>query len=305
MQKFKFNARTIFAVLMATAVLSFSSCKQGAQKESAEGGEKGAANKSEQVHILYPNWAEGIAFTNLAKAALEDKGYDVKITPLEPGPIYATLAKGDADLMLDAWLPHTHGDYWEEYGDKMTKIGESFSGGTTGLVVPQYVEVNSISELNDNVDKFDGKIIGIGSGAGIHRNTEKAIEEYGLDYQQVTSSGPAMMASLKRSYDKQEPIIITGWKPHHMWADYDLKYLEDPKGVYPKDVCAIVTRTGFGNDFPVLKEFFGNFNLSETELYNLMDAIEKGDDELEAAKTWYQDHKVMVESWMPEELKAE
>jgi ABC-type proline/glycine betaine transport system substrate-binding protein len=36
-----------------------------------------------------------------------------------------------------------------------------------------------------------------------------------------------------------------------------------------------------------------------------MDAIEKGDDELEAAKTWYQDHKVMVESWMPEELKAE
>ena len=305
MQKFKFNARTIFAVLMATAVLSFSSCKQGAQKESAEGGEKGAANKSEQVHILYPNWAEGIAFTNLAKAALEDKGYDVKITPLEPGPIYATLAKGDADLMLDAWLPHTHGDYWEEYGDKMTKIGESFSGGTTGLVVPQYVDVNSIAELNDNVDMFDGKIIGIGSGAGIHRNTEKAIEEYALDYQQANSSGPAMMASLKRSYDRQEPIIITGWKPHHMWADYDLKYLEDPKGVYPKDVCAIVTRTGFGDDFPVLKEFFGNFNLSETELYNLMDAIEKGDDELEAAKTWYQDHKVMVESWMPEELKAE
>ncbi|HKL38033.1 MAG TPA: glycine betaine ABC transporter substrate-binding protein [Bacteroidales bacterium] len=305
MQKFKFNAKTIFAVLMATAVLSFSSCKQGGQKEESAEREEGAANKSEQVQILYPNWAEGIAFTHLAKAALEEKGYDVKITPLEPGPIYATLAKGDADLMLDAWLPHTHGDYWEEYGDQMNKIGESFSGGTTGLVVPQYVELNSITELNDNVDKFDGKIIGIGSGAGIHRNTEKAIEEYGLDYKQVTSSGPAMMASLKRSYGKEEPIIITGWKPHHMWADYDLKYLEDPKEVFPKDVCAIVSRTGFSDDFPVLQKFFSNFNLSETELYNLMDAIEKGDDELEAAKTWYQNHKVLVESWMPEELKAE
>lgn len=305
MQKFKFNAKTIFAVLMATAVLSFSSCKQGGQKQSAEQ-EKGAANKSEQVQILYPNWAEGIAFTNLAKAALEDVGYDVKMTPLEPGPIYATLAKGDADLMLDAWLPHTHSDYWEEYGDQMNKIGESFSGGTTGLVVPQYVDfVESIDELNEYTDRFDGKIIGIGSGAGIHRNTEKAIEEYGLDYKQVTSSGPAMMASLKRAYDKEEPIIITGWKPHHMWMDYDLKYLKDPKEVYPKDVCAIVTRKGFESDFPVLQNFFTNFNLNESQLYDLMDAIEKADDELTAAKQWYQENKDLVQGWMPEKMMAE
>ncbi len=301
MQKLSINFKTLFAVLIGAAVLSFTACKQGAKKEGEEA--KGAANKEQQVKILYPNWAEGIAFTNLAKAALEDKGYDVKITPLEPGPIYASIAKGDADLFLDAWLPHTHSDYWEEYGDNLKKIGESFSGGTTGLVVPQYVDIDSIPQLNDHVKKFDGKIIGIGSGAGIHRNTEKAIKEYGLDFKQVTSSGPAMMASLKRSYDKQEPIIITGWKPHHMWADYDLKYLKDPKEIYPKDVCAIVTRTGFKKDFPVLHEFFTNFNLEETQLYNLMDAIEKGDDEVVAAKEWYMSHKVLVESWMPEELK--
>src|SRR6056297_4049865 len=163
MQKFKFNAKTIFAVLMATAVLSFSSCKQGGQKEESAEREEGAANKSAQVSILYPNWAEGIAFTHLAKAVLDEEGYDVKITPLEPGPIYASLAKGDADLMLDAWLPHTHSDYWEKFGDDLVKIGESFSGGTTGLVVPQYVDMNSITEMNDNKEKFDSKIIGIGS----------------------------------------------------------------------------------------------------------------------------------------------
>jgi glycine betaine/proline transport system substrate-binding protein len=301
MQKLKLNLKTTLAVLLGAAVLSFTACKQSPKK--GEEGKADKAGKTEQLKILYPNWAEGIAFTNLAKAALEEKGYDVKITPLEPGPIYAALAKGDGDLMLDAWLPHTHSDYWDKFGDKLVKIGESFSGGTTGLVVPQYVDVNSITELNDNKDKFDGKITGIGSGAGIHRNTEKAIKEYDLDYKQITSSGSAMMASLKRAYDKQEPIIITGWKPHHMWADYDLKYLKDPKNVYPKDVCAIVSRTGFKKDRPTLYKFFTNFNLKETQLYNLMDAIEKGDDELEAAKKWYKDHKVLVESWMPEEMK--
>lgn len=300
MRKLKFNLKTTLAVLLGAAVLSFTACKQGAEGEKE--GEK-LAEQSEQLKILYPNWAEGIAFTNLAKAALEDKGYDVKITPLEPGPIYASIAKGDAEVMMDAWLPHTHSDYWEEFGDQLDKIGESFSGGTTGMVVPQYVDVNSITELNDNVDKFDGKIIGIGSGAGIHRNTEKAIEEYGLDYKQVTSSGSAMMASLKRAYDKEEPIIITGWKPHFMWADYDLKYLEDPKDVYPKDVCAIVVRKGFQEDFPVAYKFFTNFNMKETQLYNLMDAIEKADDEYIAAKNWYNDHKVLVKSWMPEEMR--
>jgi len=289
MRKQKSLMQSIFSVFTAIALLTAVSCQQGSKKK--------------EISILYPNWAEGIAFTHLAQAALIDKGYEVKVTPLEPGPIYASIAKGDADIMMDAWLPHTHADYWEKFGDKLEKIGESFSGGTTGLVVPHYVNVNSITELNDHVELFDGKIIGIGSGAGIHRNTEKAVEEYGLEYEHITSSGPAMLASLKRAYDKNEPIIITGWKPHFMWAEYDLKYLEDPKGVYPADVCAIVTRLGFKEENPVLGEFFANFNLEEMQLYELMDAIDKADDPLEAAQKWYNENKVLVESWMPEEMK--
>jgi glycine betaine/proline transport system substrate-binding protein len=88
-----------------------------------------------------------------------------------------------------------------------------------------------------------------------------------------------------------------------MWADYDLKYLKDPKEIYPKDVCAIIARKGLKKDFPTAYKFFTNFNLKETQLYNLMDAIDKGEDELEAAKKWYKDHKVLVESWMPEKMK--
>lgn len=295
MQKLTMNLRTLMVVLVSIAVLGTTACKQEAKKDEKK--------EKEQVEILYPNWAEGIAFTNLAQAILQDKGYDIKITPLEPGPIYAAIAKGDADLMLDAWLPHTHEDYWERYGDDIDKLGESFSDGTTGLVVPDYVDIESIEDLNDKVDDFDGKIIGIGSGAGIHRNTETAIEEYGLDFQQVTSSESAMMASLKRNYDKEEPVVITGWKPHQMWADYDLKYLEDPKEIYPKDVCAIIARKGFKEDHPVLAKFFTNFNLEEDELYDLMNTIDKADDEFEAAKKWYEENKEVVKRWYPEEMK--
>jgi glycine betaine/proline transport system substrate-binding protein len=75
-----------------------------------------------------------------------------------------------------------HKDYWADYGENV--IGEAFSDATTGLVVPTYVTINSIEELNANKDKFKVKLL-VGGGAGLHRNTIKAIDVYDLDYDQV------------------------------------------------------------------------------------------------------------------------
>ncbi|MDA3865801.1 MAG: glycine betaine ABC transporter substrate-binding protein [Salinivirgaceae bacterium] len=295
MKKMTLTMKSIAIALAGVVLLSINACQSGPKKEKTA--------KEKEISILYPNWEEGIAFTHLAEAALLDKGYNVKITPLEPGPIYASLAKGDADIMMDAWLPNTHRNYWEKFGDNLEKIGESFSSGTTGLVVPNYVKLNSIEDLKANVDMFDGEIIGIGSGAGIHGNTEKTIEAYELDFKQVTSSGPAMQAALKRATAKEKPIIITGWKPHFMWSEFDIKYLDDPKGIFPKDVCAIVTRKNFKKERPIIGEFFSNFNLSEDQLLSLMTYIRKGDDTAAAAKKWYNENKATVEAWMPEKMK--
>jgi glycine betaine/proline transport system substrate-binding protein len=87
--------------------------------------------------------------------------------------------------------------------------------------------------LNANKDKFKGEIIGIGGGAGLHRNTIKAIDVYDLDYDQVTQVDLQWWLVLKAIRDK-EWIVVTGWKPHFKWAQHDLKYLKDPKGVYKR-----------------------------------------------------------------------
>ncbi|MCG6187479.1 glycine betaine ABC transporter substrate-binding protein [Maribellus maritimus] len=280
-------------ILFMVAVLAaaFTSCSNSGNKKETKSAQK-------KVSILYPNWAEGIAFTYLAKAALEGHNYEVELTNLEPGLIYGELSKTNSkgDVFLDAWLPNTHKDYWADYGNDLVKLGEAFSGGTTGLVVPSYLTINSIEELNANKDKFNEEIIGIGSGAGIHANTIKAIEEYNLDLEQVTSSGPAMVASLEKAIKNEEWIVVTGWKPHYMWANYDLKYLTDPKGVYPQDVCAIISRKGFEQDTPEAAKFFRNFNLEEAQLYDLMAEIKANDEETGAQK-WYEANKEFVDSW--------
>lgn len=258
----------------------------------------GAGSGKEKVTILYPNWAEGVAFTHLAKVALEDKDYEVELINLEPGLIYGELSKSNSkgDVFLDAWLPHTHVDYWNDYGDRLEILGEAFSEGTTGLVVPSYVSINSIEELNANADSFGNEIIGIGSGAGIHASTLKAIDEYDLDYEQISSSGPAMVASLDRAVKNEDWIVITGWKPHYKWMNFDIKYLDDPKGVYPMDVCAIVSRKGFEEDMPEAAGFFKKFNLTEDQLYDLMATIDSEGEE-PGALQWYEDNKSIVDSW--------
>ncbi len=286
--------KSFFSVLLILGlVISITSCKNTGTKDSGEQKEE-----PKEVTILYPNWAEGIAFTHLAKVALENNNFEVDLINLEPGLIYGELSKENSkgDVFMDAWLPNTHEAYWEDYGDRLDKLGESFSEGTTGLVVPSYVTINSIAELNEHKEKFDSEIIGIGAGAGIHANTGKAIAEYDLDFEQITSSGPAMVASLEKAIRDNEWIVITGWKPHFKWANNDLKYLEDPKGVYPKDVCAIISRRGFEEDMPEAATFFKNFNLEEDELYDLMGNIRETDEET-GAQAFYEANKSMVDGW--------
>ena len=280
----KFRNLISFALIIGL-VASFTACTN-----SDDGKEK--------VSILYPNWVEAVAYSYLSKVVLEEKGYNVELTNLEPGLIYGELSKENSkgDVFLDAWLPNTHADYWADYGDKLVKLGESFSEGTTGLVVPSYVTINSIEELNANKDKFGSEIIGIGSGAGIHRDTERAIEAYGLELDQITSSGPAMVASLQRAERNEDWIVITGWKPHFKWANHDLKYLEDPKGIYPMDVCVILSRRGFEEDMPKVADFFKKFNLTEDELYGLMASIDDNGNE-QGARIWYEANKEMVDGW--------
>ena len=254
------NLGILLVVVLLT--VSVSSCNNSGKKKEK------SVNKKE-VSIFYPNWSEGIAFTYLAKAALEANGFEVELTNLAPGMIYGELSKENSkgDVFLDAWLPNTHKDYWADYGDKLVKLGKSFSEGTTGLVVPAYVTINSIEEMNANKNKFNGEIIGVGAGAGIHANTLKAIDAYKLDFEQITSSGPAMVASLEKAIKKKEWIAITGWKPHFKWTENDLKYLEDPKGIYLKDACTIISRKGFEKDKPKAATFFKNFKLEEVQLY--------------------------------------
>jgi glycine betaine/proline transport system substrate-binding protein len=263
-------------------------------------GAEGPAGERPRVRLAYVNWAEGIAMTNLVKVVLEEKlGYEVVMTMADPAPLFTSLANGDNDVFVDAWLPVTHGDYMDEYGDEMVDLGANYRGARIGLVVPAYVEAETIQELTQYRDRFEGRITGIDAGAGIMQRTQEALKEYDLDYNLVASSGPAMTASLKSAIAKEEPIIVTGWKPHWKFARWSLRFLEDPKGVYgKKENLHTITREGLAQDMPELVTFLKRFKMTDATLGDLMGAIQDSDKSPEAvARQWMEDHPDLIGKW--------
>ena len=256
--------------------------------------------KNKTINIGYVNWAEDVAVSNVWKVLLEQKGYQVNLKSLEVAPLFVGLSKGDLDVFMDAWLPVTHQVYWEKYKANLDDYGIWYkSEAKMGLVVPKYVDINSVEDLNANKAKFDGKIVGIDPGAGIMKATNKAVTDYGLDYQVIQSSEAAMLTALDKAYRDKKPIVITGWSPHWMFAKYDLKYLADPKKDFgsAEGIHTIANKT-FTTNNPEVANMLKAFKLDDKQIGSIETLIKDGMSPADAAKKWIQDNKTIVNGWM-------
>ncbi len=149
-------------------------------------------------------------------------------------------------------------------------------------------------------DEVDYKITGIEPGAGIMTATNKALEEYDnlKDYKLVESSSAAMAAELDKAIKNEDPIIVTGWTPHWMFAKYDLKYLEDPKGVYgDAEKIETFARKGLKEDQPSAYTVLDQFSWTNDDIGEVMVDIQEGTDPAEAADKWVKDNKDKVDEW--------
>ena len=252
----------------------------------------GKTEDDKKVTIAYVNWAEGVAMTQLSKVILEKEGYTVVLKNADVAPVFAAVAGGDADVFLDTWMPVTHKEYLEKFGANLEVLGTNFKNARIGFVVPEYVKISSIEDLNTNAKLFNGKIVGIDAGAGIMNKAEQAIKDYDLKLELQSSSEAAMLAVLKKSIDAKEPIVITGWSPHYIFSTYKLKFLNDPKAVFGSvESIQTVANKHFVAAKPKVAEFFRNFQLDEAELGSLMAALENNTNEKVAVVEWLAKHQ--------------
>ncbi|WP_317618498.1 glycine betaine ABC transporter substrate-binding protein [Paenibacillus sp. PL91] len=286
--KFK-KMSIIAAAVMAFALVAGCSASSG--------------NSNKKVTLAYVAWDSEIASTYVVKEVLEQKlNYDVELMQVDAGPMWAGISDGSADAMVAAWLPTTHASYVSKYNGKYEDLGPNLEGTKIGLVVPQYMDVNSIEELTDVVgETVDHTIIGIEPGAGLMMSTEKVMDEYKLrdKWKLLESSSAAMTQQLEKAYANKEPIVVTGWTPHWMFAKMDLKYLADPKNVYGGDEqIHTIARKGLKEDQPEAFTFLDQFNWTPDDMAAVMIKIQEGESPEAAAKAWVEQNADKVEAWI-------
>ncbi|MEI3606396.1 glycine betaine ABC transporter substrate-binding protein [Pseudogracilibacillus sp. SE30717A] len=151
-------------------------------------------------------------------------------------------------------------------------------------------------------DAVNYTITGIEPGAGISVTTEKAIEEYEnlAGWEVELSSTAAMMSELNKAIDNEEPIIITGWNPHWMFAKYpDMKYLDDPNGIYGgEEGINSLARLGLEEDKPEVYKVIDQFEWDIEDMEEIMyEAQDTGEEVEEVAKRWVEENEDKVSAW--------
>lgn len=264
---------------------------------------RGDDRASHEVELAYVEWSTEIASSHVVEATLEDMGYAVELTAVSPAAMWEAVANGDVDGLVGAWLPRTHDDYLERVAGRVENLGPNLEETRIGLVIPQYVDdVETIPDLAAHRERFDGEIIGIEPGAGIMRLTETALEQYGLSGFEVRSGDDeSMVQALAEAYQANRPIVVTGWTPHWMFQRFELRYLDDPQGVYGGgEFIATIVRQGLAADKPEVYALLDAFYWTLSDIQAVMLAQQQPEvTPREAARTWVAEHPERVADWRP------
>lgn len=131
-----------------------SSFEEAAKKWVEENSEKVAQwtegvekENGKEIELVYTPWDSEYASGYVMKEVLEQQGYKVTLTPVDPAIVFQAVATGEADASLAPWLPSTHASFYEKHQDDIVDLGENLKGTQNGLVVPEYMDIDSIEDL--------------------------------------------------------------------------------------------------------------------------------------------------------------
>jgi glycine betaine/proline transport system substrate-binding protein len=254
-------------------------------------------NKEDErtLRMVYTDWSESVAITYLSYVLLEEKmDYKVilKLTDVESA--YNEVASEEADIFADAWLPETQKKYYDEHSEAIEMVGITYPEARTGFVVPEYSELNTVTDL----ENYEHPIIGIDPGAGVMQKARAAIDEYSLSAPLLELSEEEMVQHLADSIKRRKDIVVTGWEPHWIFARYEVRFLKDPDNIFgEREKIYTIAHKNLEAVHPNAVRFFERMQLSENQLNDLVYQVRLSEDPVKGVKAWIDQNEYIVNQW--------
>lgn len=107
-----------------------------------------AQGNGEKVKVITTPWDSEFASSSVVKVVLDQLGYEVEVTPVDPAIMFQAIASGEGDVTVAPWLPTTHKAFYDKHKEDIDDLGVNLEGTQNGFVVPSYMAIDSIEDLN-------------------------------------------------------------------------------------------------------------------------------------------------------------
>jgi glycine betaine/proline transport system substrate-binding protein len=254
---------------------------------------------NKKIVMVKAPWATLSLVTSVSKYLLEQMGYQVETPLLSTGPAWEALANKSADIFSAGFLPGQYA-HFKKYHQKVDLLAHSYLPVLPGLMAPSYLPIDSIEDLKDPEvkKKLNGKILGIDPGSGVWLTTEKVLKAYDLDYTLVPGSSATIFAVMQKGAKDKEWNVGMGWKPDVIWGKLNMKFLDDPKRIYPHNTDFHIVRNDFREEFPRASIFFSRLTMHPDNMAKYLGPIAEGEDPEMVAKQFISDYPEEVYFWV-------
>jgi glycine betaine/proline transport system substrate-binding protein len=318
--------------LLALTLLLVSACV--APSAPSTGADSPAEPAAEGITIkLAANpWSASQLNVAVAKQLIEaELGNPVEIVEIDENAQWPALASGDLHASLEVW-PSGHAENVAEYIENQQAVengGPLGPVGKIGWYIPTYLLTDhpelatwegfttpeaaalfATAETGEQGQFLAGDPSWVQYDADIIRNL-------GMNFQVVTAgSEDALVAALDAAYNRQEPILFYFYKPHSIFARYDLTEVELPPyseecyaaaesgGVacdYPEDVLFKIFWTGLQEAAPEVHTFLSKMSYDTDAQIAMIAAVEvEGQSVEEAAAAWVEANEATWSAWLAE-----
>lgn len=148
---FEWELEDLQSVMYAGQDMPFEEAAQNWIDENPEPVSEWTANAEpvdgKKIELVSTPWDSERASASVLKIVLEDQGFDVTVTDVDPAVLFEAIATGGADASIAPWLPVTHGAFYEKHEENMLDLGPNLSGAQNGIAVPAYMDIDSIEDL--------------------------------------------------------------------------------------------------------------------------------------------------------------
>jgi glycine betaine/proline transport system substrate-binding protein len=331
--------QSIGRLLIAVAVMVLlAACAAPAAPATAATGEASAPESAPSdsgekpvIKLAENPWSASALNVAIARILLEEQlGYTVEVVTIGESQQWPALASGELHASLEVW-PSGHAENVAEYIDKQKLVengGPLGPVGKIGWYIPSYM-----LEEHPELATWEGLMVPENAALFATAETgdkgqflagdpswtqydDDIIANLGLNFQVVTAgSEEAVLAALDAAYSRQDPILFYFYRPHAIFAKYELSEVALPP--YSEECYAKAESDGIDCDYPpdnLFKIFWGglaeaapdaytllkNMNYSTEDQISMIGAVELDGKSVEdAARAWLDANEDAWKAWLP------